>query len=165
MCMLLSMTIEDQYRRDLNEAQKHLDDLLRQREKLEVLIAKQKRRISALAELCEDERSTIQPAIVELGGLTEACITALRASHKDGISVAEIQNTLKELGFPLKEYKAPLASITTTVNRLVESGVVKTFRVSGGGKEYKWVGPSYGASRSLANQIVDAERERSIKKP
>lgn len=158
------MKTENEYRTDLNEAQRHLGELLREREEIEVRIAKQKRRIAALAQLCEDENELDKPLLLELGGMTEACSTVLRASRKEAINVTEILANLKELGFPLDGYKSPVASVTTTVNRLVESGVVKMFRVTGEGRVYKWVGPKYGAPSSLANLMVDADRERTTKK-
>jgi hypothetical protein len=56
-----------------------------------------------------------------------------------------IREMLRELGFPLKEFKAePLLSIHPTLKRLVSEGYVR--QVSGHGnravwKEYEWIGP------------------------
>ena len=56
------------------------------------------------------------------------------------MTIAEIQQAIKELGFPLDKYKAPTASITTTVNRLVDADEVVIEKHVGGANEYKYVG-------------------------
>lgn len=120
--------------------QEKLANLLAERERLEIEIAKTKRRIAAWAELCSDS-DLESPIDLDLGGLTEACTTVLRGTRKDWLNTAEIQTALKELGFPIHTYKAPSASIATTVNRLVDDGVVVSDkRLGSGAIEYKWVG-------------------------
>ena len=85
----------------------------------------------------------------------------MRSSRKVWLTITEIQAGLKEIGFSLEKYKAPYASITTTVNRMVEGGEVVTERRSNpGASEYKWVGPNFGAPTSLANYISDIERAK-----
>jgi hypothetical protein len=129
------------YFKDLKRATKELAGLLANREQIEIEIARQKRKVAALSELCnEDEIVDLVPSL-ELGGLTEACTTALRGTRKEWLTTTEILAALKELGFQLGHYKAPIASITTTVNRLVEDGVVVADkRLGAGATEYKWVG-------------------------
>lgn len=132
------MSSEAQYRRDLQEAQKELARLVDESEKIETQIARTKRRIALLAELSGEDATAPD---LDLGGLTDACETALRASRKEWMNTTEIMSALKELGFPIANYKAPMASITTTVNRMVESGeVVSSPRTNPGATEYKWVG-------------------------
>src|SRR5208283_5985031 len=98
---------------------------------------------------------------LDLGGLTDACRTVMRGSRKAWMTIAEIQEGLRELGFPLKDYKAPTASITTTVNRLAEPevGEVVVEKHVGRANEYKWVGPRWGAPSSLANMLDDDARD------
>ena len=155
------MRERDQYARDLEEATMELGALTAQREDLEVKIARTKRKIALLSQLC-DETDTLAPIPdLDLGGLTDAVRTALRASRKGWVNTTEIMNGLRELGFPLDKYKAPMASITTTVNRLVEAGYVEINRLpTPGASEYRWVGPNWGAPRSLANQIADYDQDR-----
>ncbi|HEX4785061.1 MAG TPA: hypothetical protein VH350_12005 [Candidatus Sulfotelmatobacter sp.] len=120
--------------------------LLAKRERIEIEIARQKRKVAALSELCnENEYSPPANHVLEvlgfgLGGLSDACRTALRASRKEWMTLAEIQEALKELGFPLDKYKAPTASITTTVNRLVDGREVVVEKRPAGASEYKWAG-------------------------
>ena len=138
-----------------------LAKLYEQREDIEVRIARTKRKLAILAELSEETENAQTPDL-QLGGLSAACRTALRASRKPWMTVSEIQAALKELGFPLHEYKAPAASISTTVNRLVEYGeVVPDRRSNPGATEYKWVGPNWGAPSSLANMLDDNARDKT----
>ena len=128
------------YREDFEKAQSVLEDLLRQREEIEVRIAKQKRRVAALAELC-DNVSEDQIAQLDLGGLTEACKTILRGSQKLWLTVAEIVTGLQEIGFPVNDYKSPMASVNTTIKRLVDGGEVAQYHSDTGDVVYMWIGP------------------------
>ncbi len=139
------MTAPD-YVNALQKARVELAELLRKREELEVSIAKQKRKVAAWSELCDESEYSDATALgeligLDLGGLTEACKTAMRASRKEWMTIAEILAALKELGFPLEKYKAPAASVTTTINRLVEAKEVIPDKHPGGAHEYKWAGP------------------------
>lgn len=149
----------------LAKAQKELSELLLKREHIEILIAKQKRKVAAWVELC-DESDVAEPVDLDLGGLSDACRTALRGSRKEWITIAEIQAALKELGFPLQQYKAPAASITTTVNRMVEEGSVVPHKLADGVAEYKWVGPKDLRGVAGIPQIIDemVRHRRVIKK-
>jgi hypothetical protein len=130
------------YQKDLQSAKDKLAELLVNKEHIEVQIARQKRRVAALAELCNADEASESEVDLDLGGLTEACTTVLRGTRKDWLNISEIQTALKELGFPIHTYKAASASITTTVNRLVEDGVVVfDKRLGTGATEYKWIGP------------------------
>ncbi len=134
------------YQKDLKQAREDLADLLANREQIEIEIARQKRKVAALSELCDESElgdgvnEALQSLGLDLGGLSDACRTAMRASRKEWMTITEIQESLKELGFPLDKYKAPTASITTTVNRLADNNEVIVEKRLGGASEYKWVG-------------------------
>ncbi len=146
----------------IEKEQKELERLLQLKEQTEVAIAKTKRRLAAWLEIADDSGTGELVPELELGGLTDGCRTVLRASRKGWITTAEVQADLKKLGFPLDKYKAPAASITTTVNRLVDAGEVEADRRSNpGATEYKWVGPNWGAPRSLANVLDDKARDKA----
>jgi hypothetical protein len=143
-------------REELSNAINELAGLLDRKEGLEIAIAKQRRKVAAWQELCaaDDDAATIDPALVacsdalldmlDLGGLTDACRTVLRAARDEWMTLYEIQVRLRELGFSLEKYKAPAASIATTVNRLVDSGDVQIDRQRGGAAvAYKWAGRSF----------------------
>jgi hypothetical protein len=149
---------------ELEKEQRVLEQLLKDQEAIEAAIARAKRRVAACKELLDDTETgeLVSKIDLDLGGLTDVCRTAMRASRKEWMTTAEIQQAVKELGFPLNDYKAPAASITTTVNRLVDAGEVAVDRRSNpGATEYKWVGPNWGASRSLANALDDEARDKA----
>jgi hypothetical protein len=127
------------HRDDLTQEREKLAQFLREREQIETKIAHQKRRVAALAELSDESEFADALLDLDLGGLTDVCRTAMRASRKEWLTIAEIQEAIKELGFPLHQYKAAGASITTTVIRLVDAGEV-AIEKHAGANEYKWVG-------------------------
>jgi hypothetical protein len=130
------MTDEDRYQQDLLDARERLDFLLKWRDGLETLIARTKRKIALLTELTAE---SAQAPDLDIGGLQDACITVLRSSKKDWLTAAEVQSELRDLGFPMDEYKAPQASVVTTINRLVGSGKVKADREQVPGTTlYRW---------------------------
>lgn len=140
---------------ELQSAHLELARLLRERERIEVEIARQRRKVAAWAELCGGGLTDANDP--GLGGLSDACRTALRASRKEWMTASEIQTALKELGFPLEKYKAPAASITTTVNRLAESGeVVADRRTTPGAIEYRWVGNFESVRKESGKTAADA---------
>jgi hypothetical protein len=163
------------YEKDLRQAREELASLLANREQIEIEIARQKRKVAALSELCDESElgSGVNQALealgLELGGLSDACRTAMRASRKEWMTVAEIMVSLKELGFPLDKYKAPAASVMTTVNRLVENGeAIISQHTTPGANEYKWFGMSgsspalrrFAAANELKKKREKAEDER-----
>ena len=149
------------------ERENKLAALMLEQERIAVEIAKTKRRMAAWAELAEESDIALPPLDLDLGGLTEACMTVLRGSRKEWLNTGEIQRALKELGFPIDTDKAPNASIATTVNRMVDDGVVVADkRLGAGAIEYKWVGkvPTLG-DYTKAGQVVNeltATRDRFV---
>jgi hypothetical protein len=138
------------HQKELKKAREELATLLRKREDIEVKIARQRRKVAAWSELCDEGEYNNDAAnalaervgLTEMGGLTEACRTAMRGSRKQWMTVAEIYTALKELGFPLDKYKAPEASITTTVNRMTGGDFAEVERSNniGGPITYRWRG-------------------------
>ncbi len=138
-------------------------------------IAKQRQRVAAWEILAiPDDDSTPDAmahldGILDRGGLTDACRTVLRGSSKEWMTTADIQTGLRELGFDLKKYKAPHASIMTTVNRLTEgdeSEVMVKRSSNPGATEYKWVGPSYAAATGVSIAqfaAIHAEHAKQLK--
>jgi hypothetical protein len=148
------------HKTELLKAREELAALLRKREEIEVAIARQKRKVAAWSELCDEsevgEGATVmlEALGLDLGGLSDACRTAMRASRKEWMTIVEIQETLKELGFPLDKYKAPTASITTTVNRLADAGEVVVEKRAAGASEYRWVGQIAQTTPNILSERV-----------
>ena len=158
------------YMDDLRQESEALAKLLRERDQIEVKIARQRKRVSALAELCDESEFGEKPFDFDLGGLADVCRTAMRASRKEWMTIAEIQEGIKELGYPLNKYKAPAASITTTINRMVEEEeVLIDKRTTPGANEYKYIGLGHKAAKSLldlfrvGNEIINATKSISPK--
>lgn len=155
----------NQYARDLEAAMTELSRMLAQREDLEVKIARTKRKVALLSQLCEETDELAPIPDLDLGGLSEACKTVLRASRIGWMNITEVMKALGELGFPLDRYKAPMASISTTVNRMVESGdVVQNRESTEGATEYKWLGMSDRppALKAFAQATEQQKRRRRL---
>ncbi len=156
------------YESDLNHEREVLANLLWQREQLATKIAKQLTRVAALATLSEEGEEEAKMMENELGGLTNACRTAFRAAGSRGLMPTEVRSALEQLRFPTRTHKNILASIHTVIRRLEEAGEIRRaiHDVYGGQDKsvYQWALPSYGASNSFANQMADADRDRSRRK-
>lgn len=127
------------YREDLNEARVALGEMMREKEEQEVRIAKQKRKVAALAELCDESEFSDETLDLGLGSISDAVRTAMRSSRKEWLNAGEIKSRLEELGFPVNDYKAPVATITTVLKRMAEGNEV-VIEKRGVYSEYKWVG-------------------------
>jgi hypothetical protein len=151
------------YERDLAKSRKLLAELLQEREELEVQIAKQRQMVAALAVLCDDKRSKTMHEI-DFGGITESCRAALRAAGPRGLTPPELRTSLRRMNFPVDDYSNALATIHSVLKRLESYKEVRVaIHDRHEGRDlsvYQWVGPSYGASRSLANSFADADRDK-----
>src|SRR5947199_2052222 len=101
----------NKYIADLLRESETLAKLLHERDEIEIKIARQKKRVAALAGLCDESEFGDGPFDFDLGGLADVCRTAMRASRKEWMTIAEVQAAIKELGYPLEKYKAPATSI------------------------------------------------------
>jgi hypothetical protein len=156
------------YKAELERERKALGELLRHREVLATKIAKQQTRVAALAALCEASEEVDKMTEMDLGGLTNACRIAFRAAGNRGLMPTEVRGALERLRFPTHTHKNILASVHTVIRRLEQAGEIRNMihdKHAGEDKSvYQWVGPSFGASGSLANQMADAERDRARRK-
>src|SRR5258708_39180701 len=108
----------------VEEAREELATMFRQREELDIRIAKQQRRLAALVTLIDDSEDTDQLMELSLGGLTDATRTALRTAGPRGLTPAEVTARLSQLYFPVNEYTNFRASLGTVLKRLIKSGAV-----------------------------------------
>lgn len=69
-------------------------------------------------------------------GLKEVCLEILKAAY-EALTVAEVIKELRDRGFPVDEYKKPIAVIKITLNRLVDSGEAIT-TIKDGKPAYEW---------------------------
>jgi hypothetical protein len=166
--VIIDVLMADRYKSDLNHEREMLVDLLSQRERLEKKIARQLTRVGALAALSEEGEGVGEIMETELGGLTNACRVAFRAAGNRGLMPTEVRGALEQLRFPTRTHKNILASIHTVIRRLEESREIRKMIHDKHDEQddsvYQWVGPNYGASNSLANQMADSDRDRSRSK-
>jgi hypothetical protein len=98
---------------------------------------------------------------LNLGGLSDAVRSVLRAAGPHGLTPAEIRENLAQLHFPVNKYKNFSGSLHTVLRRLIEGKEVKRAihdsTESGDESLYQWIS-KYGATNSLANTVL---RERS----
>lgn len=149
------------YKADLVAGRERLADLLAQREEIEMLIAEQRQRVVALASLCDETENVGETLESQVGGITNAIRTALRAAGSKGLTPVEVRSSLSRLSFPIHEYSNVMSSIHTVLKRLCQSGQVRqAIREGRDESVYQWIGENYGAPSSLANQLADLERDQ-----
>jgi len=145
----------------LTKAREELAALFRQREELEVRIAKQQRRVAALVTLVDDTEATDQLLGLNLGGLTDAIRTTLRTAGSRGLTTSEVTARLDQLFFPVNDYKNFRASLGTVLKRLIASGEVRKSaqdgRLESDRTVYVWV----GAIKNRVEKTALSSRTRS----
>ncbi len=140
--------MDDHYKTEaeqaVEQARGELAALFGEREELDIRISKQQRRLAALTALVDDSEETDRILELNLGGVTDAIRTALRAAGRRGLTPAEITTRLIQLYFPVRSYKNFRASLNTVLKRLVKAGEVRRsiHDVQEGRDEsvYQWVG-------------------------
>lgn len=127
------------YKAELEKARQELSQLLMDAELVQNLIAKQKRKIAALAELADETEDSAAPlGLVE--GITDAVRTVFRSAEKP-LNPAEVRTRVEALGLPPQ--KNILASVHTVIRRLQESGEVEPVGDVQFGGGYRWKRPSW----------------------
>lgn len=154
----------------VKDALGRLTELLRQREALDIAIAKQQRRAAALAGLVDESEEGHRILELELGGLTDAIRSVLRAACPGkGITSKEIKIRLSQLYFPVNEYQNFMSSLSSVLNRLTRSGEVKRAIVDmhdGRNTPVYQLIQKYGAAARLANiMLVRLEMKQAIPPP
>jgi hypothetical protein len=115
----------------LVEAKEALERLLRERQQLDIRIAKMEQVVAAL-------RSVAEPgdADVAATGFTDGVRAVLRASSDRPLSPTEIREGMLAMGFELSRYQQPLASIHVVLKRLQRSG--EAMEIGDENKRYWW---------------------------
>jgi len=142
-----------------------LAKLYEKRQNLDIGIAKQQQRVSALALLANEANETFGKMAL---GLTAACRAAFRAAGPQGLMPTELRDSLKRMGFAVHKYNNPMASIHAVIRRLEEKGEIRNRildRHEGVDKSvYQWTLKSWGSPSSLANMLADFERDKADKR-
>ncbi len=103
------------YKKALEKATAEWNDLTRKEREIAVRKAQLKGTIRALNALCS------APPDINALSLSDAIRLMIR-STSEGLSPVAIRDKLDEMGYDLKKFKNPLASIHTAVDRMAESG-------------------------------------------
>ncbi len=150
----------------VKSALEKMKNLHRERESLDIEIAKLEQFVSATANLLpESERNLIIDLMENIQeiyrlrevGLTDAIRGVLKASAGQWFTAANVRDRLISLGFDFSGYTAnPLASVSTTLRR-VKSDDIETTNVDGGVTAYRWK-----KEKSLAERVKEAQENRKI---
>ena len=112
----------NQYRRLLERAREDLKAAYRQREELDVTIAKLRQTVVSLGAMCpeDDVREGLKGVVPRRGALTDAVSNTILASQIP-LGAKDVRDMLEELGYKFASGSSnPLASIHSVINRLVE---------------------------------------------
>ena len=142
----------DSYNKALEDAQAELVELTNQRADIDRRIARLKAFIAAArnvnpASFTEAVQNWLNDFVVP-ASLKDACVQVLHAAYK-ALTSSEVVYELRELGFDIDSYSNPVAVVTTTLKRLVESSEALEEDRPDGKKAYKLKPaiPSYYSSR------------------
>lgn len=135
-----------------------LEKLQRQRDDLDVEIAKSKQFIAATANMLDDEeRENVLRAIAVIekvekiaeAGMTDAIRSVLKKNYRQWLTVTKVRDQLKSAGFDFSSYKSsPLASISTTLKRFKSEDVEPT--EIDGVAAFRWIGRILGESPKVS---------------
>lgn len=122
-----------------------LAQLLNDRERLNIDIAKWQFRVAALMMLTEDEEEVSQEIGMTLGGLTDAVLTAFRSAFPSAMTPIEAKERLLRLGFPIDHYKNPMAGMHTVISRLYDARKIAPKRTEKGETGFVYVERKFGS--------------------
>jgi len=135
--------VNKNYKADFDIANLELAELLDDRERLDIRIAKKRYRVAALLALSEGSEEVDARLGAALGGLTDAVITAFRSAHPKALTPIDVRLRLKSLGFPVEHYKNALAAIHTVVSRLFDARRIVAAKTEWGETGFKYQ-PKFG---------------------
>lgn len=128
------MTLEI-WNKQLKESKAQLERLLDERDRIDAQIASLRTVITGLARLTGHD---IADEIFKHMGLTTTVRTALRMAGKP-LTPPEIRELVRDLGYDIRSQSNILASIHTTVKRLVDSGEARVVTLPDGNTAYERV--------------------------
>jgi hypothetical protein len=136
---------DESYRKLINESKRKLSELKARRDELDVEMGKLRLLIFATANMLpDDERDEAMEGVDEETfaqriSLTEVIRRALE-NGADWQSPKQIRDSLENSGYDFTEYGNVMASIHTTLKRLVAAGQAESKNAEKVGFVYKWKG-------------------------
>ncbi len=159
------------YKADLYVANMELAQLLDEREQVEIEIAKKRYRIAALLALAEENEEIYHEVGVNLGGLTDAVLTAFRSAFPKKLTPVAVKDRLANLGFPIEHYRNAMAAIHTVIGRLADARKIVPAKTETGEAAHTYHSPRgltierFDASSRFRSERFDASnRFRSLKR-
>lgn len=114
---------------------KELEVLSEQQEETEQKIAQLKQGILSIAPLAKEPVDNTWLSMITAVGITEGIRDILRAAYPKYLSPVEIKEQLKKKGQDLSGHKNVMASVHSTLKRMLEN---KELRTSEDGLTYAW---------------------------
>jgi hypothetical protein len=163
---------KDSYRRAFTEAQTELATTIAERDERNARIAQLKQTIRVLGDLLEEDPDQIEQLVsADEGGKPSGITSAARSAFIFGkadnyplaLTVANLKDLMIDRGFDFSGQANALASLTTVVRRLKESGEVEELTSSDGKRAYVWKGEvpkSLGRFRMHGDKIVGRVEEK-----
>ncbi len=152
------------YKQAIEEAKREYAELVNKAWETQIRISRLKYTILHLASLCGDEEhKRAREQFFREPRFAEACREIL---HKTGkpLTPIEVRGELEAIGFDLAGQANPLASIHTTLKRLVESGEAKTSKTASGKTAYEWKSPIPPSLHPPFPSSSQRKRRRTLKR-
>jgi hypothetical protein len=154
------------YAKVIDQALSDLENLIRERNRMDMEIVKLRETVRALSTMVRESEEQINRRSAILGwaslntpNLTDSVRAALRGAGEQGMTAIETRDKLQSAGFDFSGFSNPLASVHTTLKRLIGHKEATYGNDRDGRPVYVWDLPVYGASASLANWIEDRRRD------
>lgn len=122
----LDTMTRDEYKRMLDGMRKELETALEQQEEIEQKIAQLKQGILSIAPLAKEPMNDQWMTAIVSVGITESIREILRATYPNRLSPVEIKEQLKSKGQDLKDHKNVMASIHSTLKRMLDNREIRT---------------------------------------
>ena len=113
--------------------------------------------INALAPLVGEEPIAAPEPEAPPAGMTDS-IRGILAEAKEPLSAAEIRDLLETMGFDMKSYSNPLATVHTVLRRLTESGETEAQEKDGVKKFSSAMKKGYAIGLTIGKDIKDGGR-------
>ncbi len=158
------------YEEILDQTLTKMEGLIQKRNRIDVEITKLRDTVRVLSTMVRENEEQMRRWGAILGwaslntpNLTDSVRAKLRAAGNAGMTALEARDQLQSAGFDFSGFTNPLASIHTTLKRLIGHKEATYGNDREGKPVYVWALPIYGASASLANWLEDQRRDERIK--
>jgi hypothetical protein len=161
------------YTKAFDDAMSELRRLLDARAQINERISQLRDTVCALAHSLEQDsrrREQLMHTLDELSAFTprltdavkDALYSAFDSKGHRKLPAIQVKELMEVRRFDFSNFPNPLASVHSTLRRLVDQGSIGS-AVQMGSAVYYWKGPHYGARRSLANMLAtDAEQRKQM---